>query len=105
VRKIRGWKFGSDTAVILGLAMRESQSTTEFCLLTVNEAAERLSCKAANVYALVASGELPVVRVGLQKGYRIDIRDLDAFVGSRKFRYKPEVSVRVPRVKFKHLRA
>jgi excisionase family DNA binding protein len=83
--------------------MRQAANTDDFCLLTVKQAAQRLCCSAACVYALVASGELPVVRIGLQKGYRVDIRDLDAFVSDRKFRYRPE-AVRVPRAKFKHLR-
>ncbi len=76
----------------------------EFRLLTIKEAAQRLSCSAAAVYSLVASGELPVVRVGLQKGYRVDVRDLDVCVSDRKFRYRPQ-AVRVPRPKLKHLRA
>jgi excisionase family DNA binding protein len=84
--------------------VRTSDITEVFCLLTIKQAAQRLSCSAACVYALVASGELPVVRIGLHKGYRVDIRDLDAFVSDRKFRYRPE-PVRIPKVKFKHLRA
>ncbi len=84
--------------------MRQTDSADEFHLLTIKQAAQRLSCSAACVYALVASGELPVVRIGLQKGYRVDIRDLDAFVSDRKFRYRSE-AVRIPKAKFKHLRA
>ncbi|HEX6964099.1 MAG TPA: helix-turn-helix domain-containing protein [Lacipirellula sp.] len=56
-------------------------------LLTVKQTAARLCCSLANVYALIEKGELAVVRVGQQKGYRIDLRDLDAFVGERKFRF------------------
>jgi excisionase family DNA binding protein len=84
--------------------LRASKPIEEFCLLTVKQVAERLSCSAACVYALVASGELPVVRIGLKKGYRVDVRDLDAFVSGRKFRYRMGAP-RVPRAKFKHLRA
>jgi len=80
------------------------KSTEEFCLLTIKETAQRLCCSAACVYALVASGELPVVRIGLQKGYRVDVRDLDAFVSDRKFRYRPQVA-QLPRPKLTHLRA
>ncbi len=84
--------------------MDRSDEAKVFCLLTIKQAAQRMSCSAACVYALVANGELPVVRIGLQKGYRVDIRDLEAFVGSRKFRYRAE-AVKLPRTTFKHLRA
>jgi len=79
-------------------------TSEEFCLLTIKETAQRLRCKRANVYALIASGELPVVRIGLQKGYRIDARDLEGFVNDRKFRYRPQPA-RLPRPRLKHLRA
>ena len=79
------------------------KSTEEFFLLTIKETAQRLCCKRANVYALIANGELPVVRIGMQKGYRVDVRDLDAFISDRKFRYRPQAA-RVPRPKLKHLR-
>lgn len=72
-------------------------------LLSVKQAAARLHCSPANVYALVERGELAVVRVGKSKGYRIDLRDLDAFVGARKVRYVNE-SPKVPRRKLKHIR-
>lgn len=84
--------------------MGQADNADDFCLLTIKEAAERLRLSESCVYKLVASGELPVVRVGLQKGYRVDVRDLDAFVSNRKFRYRPE-PVRMPKAKFKHLRA
>lgn len=86
------------------MALSEMKSTEEFCLLTIKETAQRLCCSAACVYALVANGELPVVRIGLQKGYRVDVRDLDVFVSDRKFRYRPK-AVAIPRAKLKHLRA
>jgi excisionase family DNA binding protein len=74
-----------------------------FQLLTIKQAAARLCCSVANVYVLVASGELPVVRIGCQKGYRVDSRDLDSFVTNRKFRYRQ--TVQISPAKFKHLRS
>ena len=53
-------------------------------LLTIREAAAWLRCSATNVYALIDSGELPYICVGNSKGYRIDRRDLEAFVDARK---------------------
>ena len=53
-------------------------------LLTVTETAQQLCCSATNVYSLIDSGLLPVVRVGNAKGYRIDPRDLDQFINERK---------------------
>ena len=84
--------------------MRQSHNADDFRLLTVIEVAKRLSSSEANVYKLITTGKLPVVRVGLRKGYRVDIRDLDAFVRDGKFRYQPE-PVRMPKPKTKHLRA
>jgi excisionase family DNA binding protein len=83
------------------MALNERESGVQ--LLTVKKAAARLGCSAANVYLLVANGELPVVRVGRLKGYRIDARDLDSFVNDRKFRYRVETA-RPPRTQLKHLR-
>lgn len=72
-------------------------------LLSVRQTAARLHCSAANVYALIEGGELPVVRVGRQKGYRIDLRDLDSFVSNRKFRLgSPKKNL--PRRPLKHLK-
>lgn len=84
--------------------MRPASNTDGFCLLTIKETADRLRLTESCVYKLIAEGKLPVVAVGLRKGYRIDIRDLDAFVCDQKFRNKPEAP-RVPRPKLKHLKA
>jgi excisionase family DNA binding protein len=84
--------------------MKQAHSDDGFYLLTIKQAAQRLCCSVACVYALIANGELPIVRIGLQKGYRVDARDLDAFINDRKFRYSP-VAVQIPQTKFKHLRA
>ena len=72
-------------------------------LLTVREAADWLACSQANVYALVEKGELPVVPVGRRKGYRIDRRDLEAFVDRRKFRFQAPPAAR-PKERLKHLK-
>ena len=75
--------------------MLQNPSSEDFRLLTNKQAAQRLCCSAACVYSLIATGELPIVRIGPQKGYRVDVRDLDAFISDRKFRYRPE-TVRIP---------
>jgi excisionase family DNA binding protein len=76
----------------------------DVCLLTIKQAARRLCCSAACVYLLIAKGELPIVRVGLHKGYRVDVRDLESFVSDRKFRYRSEAVTKAGRTKFRHLR-
>lgn len=73
-------------------------------LITVKQAAVRLSCSPANVYSLIETGKLAIVQVGKRKGYRIDLRDLDAFVQDRKFRFQaPQATA--PRQTLKHLKA
>ncbi|HMP06201.1 MAG TPA: helix-turn-helix domain-containing protein [Lacipirellulaceae bacterium] len=72
-------------------------------LLSVKQAAARLCCSAANVYGLIETGVLPVVRVGRHKGYRLDLRDLDAFIAERKFRIGQAASP-PRRTKLKHLK-
>lgn len=56
----------------------------EFSLLTIRQAATRLSCSPTNVYALIEQGELAFVCVGRAKGYRIDTRDIERFIEQRK---------------------
>ncbi len=68
-------------------AMRSIQNNNEVRLITVRQAAERLCCSAANVYALIEEGAIAIVQVGKRKGYRIDLRDLETFVSDRKYRY------------------
>lgn len=83
--------------------MRASAENEGLFLVTVREAAERLACSPANVYALIESGELAVVPVGRRKGYRIDLRDLDTFVRERKFKFETPAPKAQP-VRLKHLR-
>lgn len=53
----------------------------EKALLTVSEAARRLSLGRATAYRLVQTGELPSVRVG--RAVRVPVRALDAWVSAR----------------------
>lgn len=64
----------------------KNEPTVEKRLLTVNEAAAVLGFKSANtVYKLIADGELRVVNLPLTRGgTRIDQKDLDVFIESRK---------------------
>ncbi len=52
---------------------------------TVREAAERIRCKDANLYQLIANKDLAVTRVGAGKrGLRVQGADLIAFLASRR---------------------
>jgi len=59
-------------------------------LLTVREVQERLRVSRACVYALIASGQLAAIRIGLGRGtIRIDADDLNAFLASRRIPVQP----------------
>ncbi len=74
-------------------------------LLTVREAASRLSCGLTNLYALIDEGLLPVVRVGKAKGYRIDVQDIERFIAERKqSKHASGAASLQPHRKLKHLR-
>ena len=74
-------------------------------LLTVKEAAQRLGCSATNVYGLIDAGEIPYVCVGNAKGYRIDPRDLNAFIERRKqFKQSHDKNSIPPRPRLKHIK-
>ena len=74
-------------------------------LLTVKQAAQRLACSAANLYSLIEAGDVAVVRVGARKGFRIDLRDLEAFIAQRKVRFEARAPQLFPsRVAVKHLK-
>lgn len=66
--------------------MKQTSNDGSPHLITIQETAKRLGSSVTNVYALVAKGELPVVPIGLRKGYRVDLRDLEQFIDQRKFR-------------------
>ena len=68
--------------------------------LNVRQVADQLGCSLANVYALMNRGNLPFVRIGKLKGYRITVDDLRAFVAERRIHYEsPERQPRRPRLK------
>lgn len=83
--------------------MEPHQPHHDWRLLTVKQAALQLGCSPANVYSLIERGELPIVRIGRHKGYRVDVRDLDAFVNGRKVRFR-SAAPQLPRQPLKHLR-
>ncbi len=83
--------------------MNQPDSKSELSLLTVKQAASCLCCSQANLYSLIERGELPVVQIGVHKGYRIDRRDLELFIEGRKFRYRSEAQP-IPKGTLKHLR-
>lgn len=81
----------------------DQQSATQ--LLTIKEAASRLACSRANLYSLIESGEVAVVRVGARKGFRIDERDLASFIAKRKVRFEVRQRTLLPsRIAAKHLK-
>jgi excisionase family DNA binding protein len=53
--------------------------------LTVSEAAQALRVRNATLRGFIASGELPAFKVGPQRGTRISIRALDAFIAKHTF--------------------
>jgi excisionase family DNA binding protein len=69
-------------------------------LYTANEAAERLRCSPANVYALLETGELAVTRTGAgRKGLKVKGSSLSAFLEDR------TEGGPAPKMRFKHLRS
>ena len=52
---------------------------------SVTEAARALRVGNATVRGFIASGELPAFKVGPQRGTRISLRALDAFIADRTF--------------------
>ena len=83
--------------------MLSNQDSNELQLVNVRQAAKKLCCSVANVYALIEAGALAVVQVGRSKGYRIDLRDLEAFIQQRKFHFQVPRSVR-PATRLKHIK-
>lgn len=73
-------------------------------MLTVHDVAQRLNVSVACVYALVASNELPHVRIGTRRGtIRISEDDLEVFINARRRATPP--SSRSPACSpLKHLR-
>jgi excisionase family DNA binding protein len=60
-------------------------TTASSTLYTPQEVAAILRCGKSNVYELIASNELAVIRIGAGKhGMRIKASDLDAFLESRR---------------------
>jgi excisionase family DNA binding protein len=76
---------------------------TDRRLLTIKQTAKQLACSQANVYTLVEAGELPFVRVGRRKGLRIDTKDLEDFIRSRKVQYE-QARPTPPRPRLKHIK-
>ena len=76
---------------------------SDHCLLTIKQTAKQLACSEANVYALVGAGDLPFIRVGKRKGLRIDSRDLEEFIQSRKAQYQ-QARPKPPRPRLKHIK-
>ncbi len=67
-------------------------------LLTVKQAAERLSLNPATVYALCASRKLPHARIGVGRGtIRIREEDLDAFLERATVRPGPPAAPSSPK--------
>ena len=51
--------------------------------LTVAETAEVLRVSATQAYALVRSGELPAIRVGAARHWRVERTELEAYIQAR----------------------
>jgi excisionase family DNA binding protein len=48
-------------------------------LITIRQAAERLSVSTKTIYRRIKDGSLPVVKIS-EKDYRIDVKDLEAYI-------------------------
>src|SRR5262245_61962687 len=74
--------------------------------VTVKQAAIRLEVSAATIYALVASGKLRCVRVGVGRGtIRILAEHIDSFLSAAEPARRPQAPALVPRpVRLKHIR-
>ena len=53
--------------------------------LTVSQAAQALRVRNADLRGFIKSGELPAFKVGPQRGTRVSLRALDAFIAERTF--------------------
>ena len=51
--------------------------------LTVSETAEVLHVSVSQAYALVRSGELPAIRIGAARLWRVERSELEAFIEGR----------------------
>jgi excisionase family DNA binding protein len=73
-------------------------------LMTVKEAAAHLGCSTKNVYALIQQGLLPVIQIGIAKGYRIHSDDLAAFLRERRIQIETAKHIKPPRPRLRHIR-
>lgn len=53
-------------------------------LLPVSVVSKRLGNHISTVYRLIESGDLPAVRTGTKKGYRVKSGDLDQYINEKK---------------------
>jgi excisionase family DNA binding protein len=82
------------------MVARGSSAIDPDMLYTANEAADRLRCSPANVYALLETGELAVTRTGAgRKGLKVKGASIVAFLEER------TEGGPAPRMRFKHLRS
>ena len=51
--------------------------------LTVAETAEVLNVSTSQAYALVRSGELPAIRIGAARHWRVERSELEAYIAAR----------------------
>lgn len=52
-------------------------------LLNVEQVRERLQCSRKHVYNLINAGELPAIRLGVRKGLRVKLSELEYFLEDR----------------------
>jgi excisionase family DNA binding protein len=55
-------------------------------MLTLDQVAEELQVNRAGVYAMVRRGELPALKLGGRGMWRVDRRDLEAFIDQARAR-------------------
>lgn len=60
--------------------MAEQQQPEQVIALDVPEVARRLNVHPDTVYALIQAGRLPAKKLGKQRGIRVSVRALEAFL-------------------------
>lgn len=60
--------------------MQQSAEQEQATVLDVREVARRLKVHPDTVYSLINSGRLPAKRLGRQRGLRVSVRALEAFL-------------------------
>lgn len=76
----RLWRTASEPAPALGILHRVTTPPTGPRFLQLADVAEVLNTSAAQVYALVRSGELPAIKIGGRGQWRVETSELERYI-------------------------